>query len=127
MQKGRILIIDDNEDVNMLFKIFLEYEGYKVDVYTDPIEALYYFKKGLYDLILLDLKMPKMDGILMFRGLKKIDEQVIICLTTANAQYIQELKKEIPNIDDTVITKPIILKDLKNKIDSLLENKNNNK
>jgi len=119
--------MDDNEDVNMLFKIFLEYEGYKVDVYTDPIEALYYFKKGLYDLILLDLKMPKMDGILMFRGLKKIDEQVIICLTTANAQYIQELKKEIPNIDDTVITKPIILKDLKNKIDSLLEKKNNNK
>jgi len=60
----RVLIIDDEKDVGNLFKIYLEKSGeYQIDVYTDPVDALYYFKKGLYDLVLLDLKMPQIDGI----------------------------------------------------------------
>ena len=64
--KGKnILIVDDDEDFIDLFKTFLEYDGYKVVAFTDPIDALYYFRKNTYDLGLLDLKMPRMNGIIL--------------------------------------------------------------
>jgi DNA-binding response OmpR family regulator len=45
--KGKnILIVDDDEDITNLFQTFLEYDGYKVDVFTDPIDALYSFRKN---------------------------------------------------------------------------------
>ena len=69
--KAKILILDDDQDINNLFKIFLEHDDYKIDAYTNPIDALYYFEKDKYDLILLDLKMPEIDGIAMFQALKK--------------------------------------------------------
>ena len=59
VQGKRILIIDDDEDITNLFKTFLEYDGYNVDIFTDPIDALYSFRKNVYDLVLLDLKCPK--------------------------------------------------------------------
>jgi DNA-binding response OmpR family regulator len=124
--KGKnILIVDDNSDINNLFKIYLEYEGYKIDTYTDPIEALYYFKKDKYDLVLLDLKMPQIDGITMYQGLKKIDDKIIICLITADISYIQNLKERIPHIEKYVIHKPILLRNLKNKINELVSEKSN--
>ena len=49
-----ILIVDDDEDLTNLFQTFLEYDGYKVDTFTDPIDALYSFKKNTYDLVLLE-------------------------------------------------------------------------
>jgi DNA-binding response OmpR family regulator len=79
MSKAKILIIDDDRDINNLFKIYLEHDNFQVDSYTDPVDALYYFRKGKYDLILLDLKMPQIDGITMFQALKKIDE-VSVCV-----------------------------------------------
>ena len=53
--KGKnILIVDDDEDLIDLFKTFLEYDGYKVVAFTNPIDALYSFRKNIYDLVLLD-------------------------------------------------------------------------
>jgi DNA-binding response OmpR family regulator len=60
------LIIDDDKDITNLFSIFLEYNGYSVDVYTNPIEAINNFRKNSHDLIILDLKMPKMDGMTLY-------------------------------------------------------------
>jgi DNA-binding response OmpR family regulator len=114
------LIIDDDEDINNLFKIYLENRGYQINAYTDPINALYYFKKGFYDLVLLDLKMPQLDGITMYQQLKKIDNNASICLITADIANLEQLKEKIPNIEKYVIYKPILLKNLKEKIDSLL-------
>lgn len=120
MSKARILIIDDDPDINNLFKIYLEHYGFQVDAYTNPIDALYYFKKGKYDLILLDLKMPQRDGITMFQALKKIDDEVSICLITADTSYLDQLKEKIPNIEKYVIYKPIFLKNLKEKVEALV-------
>jgi DNA-binding response OmpR family regulator len=125
MAKKRVLLIDDDKDINNLFKIYLEKNGrYQIDAYTDPINALYYFKKGLYDLVLLDLKMPQIDGITMYQQLKKIDNNTSICLITADIAHLEQLKEIIPNIEKYVIYKPILLKNLKDKIDSLLFEKN---
>ena len=124
-QKKRVLIIDDDKDVGNLFKIYLEKSGeYQIDAYTDPVDALYYFKKGLYDLVLLDLKMPQIDGISMYQQLKKVDNNTSICLITADIVNLEQLKTKIPNIEKYVIYKPTLLRNLKDKIDSLLLEKN---
>ncbi|HEX7257051.1 MAG TPA: response regulator [Nitrososphaeraceae archaeon] len=120
--KKKIMIVDDDHDIANLFKIFLENNGYRLDAYTNPIEALNNFRKQRHDLVILDLKMPKMDGMTLYQKIKEIDEQVIICLTTADKSLIQDLKKGIMDIEKIVIYKPILLKDLKNKINSLLVN-----
>ena len=120
MSKAKILVIDDDRDINNLFKIYLEHDNFQVDSYTDPVDALYYFKKGKYDLILLDLRMPQIDGIAMFHALKNKDDKAIICLTTADMSYLQQLKGKIPNIEKYVIHKPILLRSLKDKINELV-------
>ena len=117
------MIIDDDPDINNLFKIFLEHDGFQVDSYTDPVDALYYFKKDEYDLILLDLKMPQIDGIAMFQALKNKDENVTICLITADISYLEQLKEKIPNIEKYAIHKPILLRNLKDKIKELVSEK----
>lgn len=90
----KILIIDDDEDINNLFKVYLERNGFKVDAYTDSLDALCHFKKDIYDLILLDLKMPLLDGISMYKELKKIDKKITICLITADIMYLEQLKEK---------------------------------
>jgi len=117
--KSKILIIDEDKDITNLFSIFLEYNGYIVDAYTNPLEAFNNFRKNSHDLIILDLKMPKMDGMTLYLKIKEIDDKVIICFTTANINYIKQLQKGIIDIEKIVLYKPVLLKDLKNKIDSL--------
>jgi DNA-binding response OmpR family regulator len=113
------MIIDDDKDITNLFSIFLEYNGYIVDAYTNPLEAFNNIRKNSHDLIILDLKMPKMDGMTLYHKIKDIDEQVIICFTTSNISYIKDLRKGIIDIEKIVLYKPVLLKDLKNKIDWL--------
>lgn len=124
ISNAKILVIDDDPDIDNLFKMYLESNGlFQVDAYTDPIEGLYYFKKDMYDLVLLDLKMPNIDGITMFQQLKKIDDKAIICLITADISNLEQLKEKFPNIEKYIIHKPILLRNLKNKIDSYLMEK----
>jgi DNA-binding response OmpR family regulator len=114
------MIIDDDVDITNLFLTFLEYNGYSVDAYINPVEAFNNFRKNSHDLIVLDLKMPKIDGMTLYHKIKEIDDKVIICFTTADINYIEDLRKDIIDIDKIVLYKPVLLKDLKNKIDLLL-------
>ena len=114
------MIIDDDKDITNLFKIFLECNGYNVDAYTNPVEGIQNFRRNSHDLIILDLKMPKMNGMTLYRKIKEIDDTVVVCFSTADKNYIQELQKDILDVEKTVIYKPILLKDLKIRIESLL-------
>ncbi|HEY6657321.1 MAG TPA: response regulator [Nitrososphaeraceae archaeon] len=116
----RIMIIDDDKDITNLFSIFLEYNGYIVNAYINPVEAFNNFKKNSHDLIILDLKMPRIDGMTLYHKIKEIDSNVIICFTSADINYIKQLQKGIIDIEKIVLYKPVLLKDLKNKIDWLL-------
>lgn len=119
--KGKnILIVDDDEDLTNLFQTFLEYDGYNVDAFTDPIDALNSFKKNTYDLGLLDLKMPRMNGIILSQKLKNIDPTLLFRFITAHKEYIERLKKNSPDIEKIVIYKPIWLNELRTKVHSLL-------
>src|SRR5688572_27548534 len=103
------MIIDDDKDITNLFSIFLEYNGYIVDAYTNPLEAFNNFIQNSHDLIVPDLKMLQMDGMTIYRKIKEIDDKVIICLTTADISYIEDLGKGIIDIDKIVLYKPVLL------------------
>jgi CheY-like chemotaxis protein len=117
-----ILVVDDEYDVNLAVKVVLNENGFKVDSYTSPYEALENFTTGLYDLVILDVKMPEMDGFYLYEKIKKLDDKVIICfLTAADDVYYQTLKRNYPNInEDCIIHKPVDNESLLRRIKSVL-------
>jgi len=119
-----ILIVDDDEDLTNLYETFLKYDEYKVDSFTDPTYALYSFKKDVYDLALLDLKMPKMNGIQLSQELQNIDPNLFYrFITAANKEYVENIKANNPGIEKIVIYKPFWLNELRTTVNSLLSNK----
>jgi DNA-binding response OmpR family regulator len=69
--KNRILVIDDESDITLTFEQILKGEGFEVDSYNDPYQSLSNFSAGIYDIALIDVKMPKMDGFDLYRKTKK--------------------------------------------------------
>src|SRR5947209_8352114 len=80
----KILIVDDEPDVCIVLKRVLEQYGFDADSCDDPILALENFKAGLYGLLLLDIKMPEMDGFHLYQEMKKIDNKIKVCFLTAS-------------------------------------------
>ena len=120
--KGKnILIVDDDEDLTSLYETFLKYDGYRVDAFTDPFDALYSFRKDIYDLILLDLKMPKMNGVELSQELQNIDPDLLFrFITAASKEYIENLKINNPDLEKNIIYKPLWLNEIRTTIHSLL-------
>jgi CheY-like chemotaxis protein len=98
--KRRILAVDDNSDITITIKTGLEDTGLvQVDTFNDPKLALTFFKPGLYDLALLDFKMPKMYGHELYDELKKIDEKVKVCFLTATYSDYEAARKVFPMLE----------------------------
>jgi DNA-binding response OmpR family regulator len=93
MEKNRILIVDDN-DINLLFKMVLEDDGFNVDTFNDPLVALENFTAGSYDLLLLDMVMPKMNGFELYQKMRMLDDKVKICFLTASGIITRNLKRK---------------------------------
>ena len=131
--KKRILLVDDEPDIALAFKIGLEDDGFKVDIFNDPQEASLNLKPSLYDLLLLDIKMPNMNGIEFYYQMKEIDKKVKICFITASeAFYFKQITEEIFTLLGTkcLLRKPIKLEELVNalrKEPGLFYNNNKNK
>ena len=89
----RILLVDDEPDVIYTIKRVLENIGFIVDSYDDPILTLTNFKPGSYDLILLDIKMPNMNGFDLYERIKEIDRNVKTCFLTASELFYEEYRK----------------------------------
>jgi two-component system, OmpR family, response regulator ChvI len=71
----------------MICSLALQYHEFKVDTSNDPQEALSNFKPGYYDLVILDIKMPKIDGFELYEKIKKKEDKVKICLLTVSELY----------------------------------------
>ena len=78
-----VLLVDDEPDITTVLSMGLEDYGFKVDSYNDPLIALSHFKKSSYDIVILDIKMPKMDGFELYREIRKLDDKVNVFFTTA--------------------------------------------
>jgi DNA-binding response OmpR family regulator len=118
----RILVVDDEYDISLTIKVVLEENGFKVDSFTDAFEALENFSTGLYDLAMLDVKMPEMDGFSLYEKIKKVDDRVRICFLTAiDDTYYETLKKNYPAINENcIIHKPVDNESLLRQINSIL-------
>ena len=92
----RILVVDDEPDINLVIKIMLERQkGFRVDSFNDPDLALKSFTPGLYDLLILDIKTPIMNGIDLYNKIRKIDENMKVCFMSANKYYYEEIRNQI--------------------------------
>ena len=84
IENKKILIVDDEPEMTEELKEILESENYKVIVAHNGIEALEFFSKELFDLILLDIKMPKMDGVETYRKMKQVKPMTPIIIITGS-------------------------------------------
>ena len=91
--KKKILIIDDEYDLTITYKIGLEPAGFTVDTYNDPIEALSRFIPDYYDLLLIDIRMPEMNGLELYNEIKKKDKNAKVCFITAYDMNNSTLKQ----------------------------------
>ena len=125
---NRILVVDDEPDINMLLMIILEDIGFKVDLYEDPIRALSNFRPGHYDLAILDIIMPTMNGFTFYKRIKEIDTEIKACFLTASETTQQEFEKGICPImlkDEMLLRKPIRNEILLEKVKRILINSDN--
>jgi len=121
-EQKRILIVDDEPDLTRLCSLALEYHKFTVDTFNDSEEALSNFKPDCYDLVILDIKMPKMDGFELYDELKKKDNGVKVCFLTASELYYEEFrKKEYHALDKRLfIRKPIDNEDLLKEVNRIM-------
>jgi DNA-binding response OmpR family regulator len=116
--KKRIIAVDDNPDITTTIKTGLEDIGlFQVDTFNDPIKALVSFKPGLYDLALLDFKMPKMYGHELYDEMKKIDNKIKVCFLSATYVDYEDARKKFPMLEaECYIQKPVEIDDLVRRI-----------
>jgi CheY-like chemotaxis protein len=117
-----ILIADDDPDVTTVFGLGLEDEGFDVYTYNDPLEALSKFRPNFYDLLLVDINMPKIDGIELSRQILELDANVKICFVTAGEANIEVLRELYPTRSiGCYIKKPVTIDQLVKRVKAELE------
>lgn len=139
METGkRILLVDDEPDITMAISIALEADGFEVHSYNSPKLALFNFKPDYYDLAILDIMMPEMDGFRLYNQMKNIDGRIEICfITAADKTYYegpQQEQKQNKSVQEKIspeycalneeifIQKPISNGDLINEIKKRMKN-----
>jgi CheY-like chemotaxis protein len=92
-RKKKILLVDDERDHCMVYQIVLEDTGYECTSYTDSVKALQEFRPNYYDLVILDIRMPRLDGFACEK-IRKVDRDVQIIFTTAG-EFMRTLENNI--------------------------------
>jgi DNA-binding response OmpR family regulator len=113
-KKKKILFVDNEHDVTSLFKKALELAGFSVDVFNDSVRALKNFEPHFYDLVVLDMVMPKVEGFDLYKELKKLDRNAKVCFLTASEKYREDLRGreyQTPS-RDLFVQKPLSIKNL---------------
>ncbi len=112
-----ILIVDDDPDMTSIFSLGLQDEGFEVYTHNDPLEVLSQFRPNFYDLLLIDINMPKMNGIDLSRQILELDSNVRVCFITAGEANIEVLRELYParNIG-CFIKKPVTIDQLVRRV-----------
>jgi CheY-like chemotaxis protein len=130
----RILIVDDNDDTTFTYKLGLEmyYEGYEDDndnkirfqvyTYNNPLVALSEFKPNFYDLLLIDINMPYINGLELCQKILELDPNVRVCFMTAGESNIEALREVYPNVSlGCFIKKPVSIEYLVKRLSAELD------
>jgi two-component system response regulator (stage 0 sporulation protein F) len=110
MKTATILVVDDEEHIRLLFKEELEDEGYTVDLASNGLEALEKVKHSPYGMVVLDIKMPGMDGIQTLGEIKKINKDIPVILCSAYGEFKQDFSSWV---SDGYIVKSADTRELK--------------
>jgi len=119
----RILVVDDTTTHLMLMQSILEEEGYVVEVSHDPLTALKMIEKQSYDLVLLDVMMPAMDGFQVLENLRlrySAKQLPIIIISAKSDSW--SIKQAMDKGANDYLTKPVMVGDIRRKIAYLLNN-----
>ena len=118
----RIAIVDDEPDITAVLKKGLEQNGFAVETFNDPRIALSNFKPQYYDLMIIDIRMPNINGFDLYRELKKKDSSVRVCFLTAFEIYYEEFRKMFPNIDvRAFVRKPVGIAALVKQLNAVID------
>jgi two-component SAPR family response regulator len=121
-RRNKILLVDNEADVIITFKAILQDAGFIVNTYEDPLIALSSFIPHFYDLVILDIGMPKMNGIELSRQLLELDSNVKICFITAGEANIEVLRELYPSrAIGCFINKPVTTDQLVKRVKAELE------
>jgi DNA-binding response OmpR family regulator len=118
------LVVDDEPDITTTLQVGLEEGGFDADAFTDPKLALSSFKPGLYNLVLIDIVMPEMDGFELYELVKELDPGVKVCFLTASERYHQKIREaeHYALNKDVFLQEPIstddLIREINKKIDS---------
>lgn len=115
---AHILIVEDDLDIQNLLKNFLQEVGYKTTIASDGIEAISFYSSAHFDLVLLDIMLPKIDGFTVCELIRKQSQVPIIMLTALNGEE-EQIKGLDLQVDD-YITKPFSMPILIRKIAAVL-------
>ncbi len=120
---ARLLVVDDESDIVEVLRRGLEANGFKVDASSSPRQALFSFKPDVYDLAILDVRMPGLSGFDLYREIKRIDPSLTACFLSAFEIHPEEFQKMFsPSMEEvkTIIKKPVSLHNLMREIAPLL-------
>ena len=126
----RILIVDDHPDIILTFKKGLEAENeysagkifFQVYAYDDPLLALSEFKLNFYDLLLVDVNMPKVNGFEFSEKILELDVNVRVCYISAGEMNTEALREQYPTLSiGCFIKKPITIENLVRRVKAELE------
>ncbi|MPZ06086.1 MAG: response regulator [Nitrososphaeraceae archaeon] len=118
----RILIVDDEADITSALKRGLEKYGFTVEVNNNPLSMLSGYEAGYYDLLIIDIKMPEMDGFELYQVIRKLDNRTKVCFWTAFEVAYEQFVKRFPSMNEKFfIKKPVTLEDLVDKINRITE------
>lgn len=113
----KLLIVDDEKNLRLLYQTEFEAEGYRVDTAADAMEALSMFERERYDLIILDIKMPGMDGIEALGKFLGRDNKLPVIINSAYDSYKDNFMSWAAN---SYVIKSADLNELKQKVKEAL-------
>ena len=122
----KILVVEDDNQIQELIVEFLSSQDYVVDTANDGVEGYEKFKEGEYDLVILDVMMPRLDGHSLCKMIRSIDKEVSIIFLTALGDEENEIKGFDLKADD-YISKPFSFNILIKRVEAVLRRKNKGK
>jgi CheY-like chemotaxis protein len=129
--RKRILVVDDEPDITFTLDAILQKGGYEVSSFNNPLKALQSFRPRYYDLLIIDIKMPEMNGFELYRKLKEKDSYVKVCFLTAVSEFrdYEQYKGDVspkPN-ERYFVAKPVSEDDLVRRVNDMIANNNNHR
>jgi DNA-binding response OmpR family regulator len=107
--KRKVLLVDDEIDITIALKLFLEENGFEVEAYNKPSLAIANYRPGIYHVLLLDIKMPQIDGFELYKRIHKMDNNANVFFLTAVSDFsgYKGGNRQTPLGENHFIQKPI--------------------